>query len=73
MGESKDRWENINAVQRMQSFIETHLHEPISLHMLAQAAGYSPWHAARLLFPYLNIWNCFSFHVKSIFLTDTPG
>ena len=43
-----DSWDNINAVQRMQSCIEAHLHEPITLHMLAQAAGYSPWHAARV-------------------------
>ena len=43
-----DRWDNINAVQRMQAFIEAHLHEPITLHRLAQAAGYSPWHAARI-------------------------
>ena len=41
-------WENINAVQRMQSYIETHLHEPITLRELADAAGYSPWHAAKL-------------------------
>jgi len=40
--------ENINAVQRMQSYIETHLTEPITLHMLAEAAGYSPWHAAKV-------------------------
>jgi AraC-like DNA-binding protein len=32
----------------MQDFIERHMTEPISLHMLAQAAGYSPWHAARI-------------------------
>jgi AraC family transcriptional regulator len=43
-----DNWEPVNAVQRMQSFIEAHLQEPITLHRLAQAAGYSPWHAARV-------------------------
>jgi AraC-like DNA-binding protein len=32
----------------MQDFIERHMTEPISLHMLAQAAEYSPWHAARI-------------------------
>jgi AraC family transcriptional regulator len=32
----------------MQDFIERHIAEPISLRMLAQAAGYSPWHAARI-------------------------
>lgn len=43
-----DRWEPVNAVQRMQAYIEEHLHEPITLHMLARAAGYSPWHAAKV-------------------------
>ena len=32
----------------MQDFIERHVTEPITLHMLAEAAGYSPWHAARV-------------------------
>ena len=32
----------------MQDYIEGHLTEPITLHMLADAAGYSPWHSARL-------------------------
>lgn len=40
--------DNINAVNRMQDFIESHFHQPITLHMLAGAAGYSPWHAARI-------------------------
>ena len=43
-----ESWDNINAVQRMQSYIEAHLTEPITLYMLANAAGYSPWHAARM-------------------------
>lgn len=43
-----DNWDQVNAVQRMQSYIEAHLHEPVTLHKLAQAAGYSPWHAARV-------------------------
>ena len=41
-------WDNINAVERMQNYIEAHINEPITLHRLAEAAGYSPWHAARL-------------------------
>jgi len=32
----------------MQDYIEQHIKEPITLHMIAQAAGYSPWHSARL-------------------------
>jgi AraC family transcriptional regulator len=43
-----DNWEPVNAVQRMQAFIEEHLQEPITLHRLANAAGYSPWHAAKI-------------------------
>ncbi len=41
-------WDNINAVERMQNYIEAHIAEPITLYMLAEAAGYSPWHAAKL-------------------------
>ena len=40
--------DNISAVTRMQDFIESHIHQPITLHMLSDAAGYSPWHAARI-------------------------
>lgn len=36
------------AVQRMQDYVEAHLAEPITLTQLADAAGYSPWHASRL-------------------------
>lgn len=36
------------AVQRMQDYVEAHLNEPITLTQLADAAGYSPWHACRL-------------------------
>jgi AraC family transcriptional regulator len=43
-----ERWERTNAVRRMQDYIDQHLTEPITLHMLANAAGYSPWHSARL-------------------------
>ncbi|MFA5368074.1 MAG: AraC family transcriptional regulator, partial [Dehalococcoidia bacterium] len=43
-----EHWEKVAAVRRMQDYIEAHLAEPITLHMLANAAGYSPWHSARL-------------------------
>ncbi|MEN6469961.1 MAG: helix-turn-helix domain-containing protein [Clostridiaceae bacterium] len=36
------------AVQRMQDYIEAHLGEPVTLKQLARAAGYSPYHCARL-------------------------
>ena len=31
-----ENWEQINAVQQMQSYIEEHLDEPITLHALAK-------------------------------------
>jgi AraC family transcriptional regulator len=43
-----ESWEKVKAVQRMQDYIEAHISEPITLHMLAGAANYSPWHAARI-------------------------
>lgn len=43
-----DSWEKISAVQRMQDYIEEHITDPISLQMLARAAGYSPWHSSRI-------------------------
>jgi AraC-like DNA-binding protein len=43
-----EKWEKINAVQRMQDYIGEHINEPITLYMLAQAAGYSPWHSGRI-------------------------
>ncbi len=36
------------AVQRMQDYVEAHLTEPITLNQLAEAAGYSVWHASKL-------------------------
>jgi len=41
-------WDKRKAVRRMQEYIETHLCEPISLHELAAAAGYSLYYAARI-------------------------
>lgn len=38
----------INAVDRMQNYIDSHLRERITLARLAKAAGYSPWHSARI-------------------------
>lgn len=40
--------DKILAVQRMQDFIAAHICRPITLHDLGKAAGYSPWHSARL-------------------------
>jgi len=41
-------FEAARAATIMQEYIETKLREPITLKELADAAGYSPWHAARL-------------------------
>lgn len=35
-------------MRRMQDYIEKHILEPISLRDLAEEAGYSPWHSARI-------------------------
>lgn len=43
-----ESWEKIKAVQRMQDYIDGHLTEAITLRSLARAAGYSPWHSARM-------------------------
>lgn len=43
-----ERWEMINAVQRMQDYINENLNLPITLSDLAKAAGYSQWHSARI-------------------------
>jgi len=40
--------EIISAVARMQTYIEGHIAQPITLLELARCAGYSPWHAERL-------------------------
>ncbi|MCJ7696061.1 MAG: AraC family transcriptional regulator [Anaerolineaceae bacterium] len=40
--------DTLNAVQRMQDYIEEHLQDLITLKDLANAAGYSPFHASRL-------------------------
>lgn len=47
--------EQADAVQRMQDTIERRLCEPVSLRELAAAAGYSPWHAARLFREHVGI------------------
>jgi AraC family transcriptional regulator len=43
-----DREDAVYAVSRMQEFIEAHIYEKITLRQLADAAGYSPWHSARI-------------------------
>jgi AraC-like DNA-binding protein len=43
-----ERMEKVEAVARMQEYIEKHVKDPISLYNLAQASGYSSWHCARI-------------------------
>ncbi len=43
-----NNWDKINAVQRVQNYIEENINEPITLNMLSQAAGYSPWYTSRI-------------------------
>lgn len=43
-----ESWEVIEAVQRMQEYMEQNIHSVITMNDLARAAGYSPWHAARI-------------------------
>ena len=43
-----ERWEIINAVQRMQDYINENINSAITLSDLAKSAGYSQWHSARI-------------------------
>ncbi|OPX45047.1 right origin-binding protein [Ruminiclostridium hungatei] len=43
-----ERWEVINAVQRMQDYISENINSTVTLGDLARAAGYSQWHSARI-------------------------
>ncbi len=43
-----DTRERIEAVHRVQAYIEDHIQEPITLQRLARAAKLSPWHTSRL-------------------------
>lgn len=43
-----ERLEAVNAVQRMQDYMDVHVSDPVTLNQLARAAGYSQWHATRI-------------------------
>ena len=47
--------EQIEAVQRMQDYIEEHLCEDISMAQLAMASLFSPWYARRIFLEYVGI------------------
>lgn len=40
--------DTVMAVQQMQEYIDVHIHDKITLKQLSEAAGYSPWHSARI-------------------------
>lgn len=42
------QWDKIKTTERMQTYIESHLGDKITMASLARAAHYSHWHAARL-------------------------
>jgi AraC-like DNA-binding protein len=44
--------DQINAVKNMQTYIEKHLHQHISLYDLAQISHYSPWYSAKIFKQY---------------------
>ncbi len=43
-----ENWDQINAVERIQVYIEDNLKQPITLYELSRIAGYSPWHTLRI-------------------------
>ena len=47
--------EQIEAVQRMQDYIEKHLSENVTLADLAKAAMFSPWHARRIFIAHTGV------------------
>lgn len=49
-----ENWEVVNAVQRMQDYIDNHIMQEITLNQLSKVAGYSQWHSARLFKKLLN-------------------
>lgn len=44
--------DQVEAVSKMQDYIENHINENITLLELSKAAGYSPWHSARIFKEY---------------------
>ncbi len=43
-----ERWDKVRAVRKAQDYIDSNLHNSISLSQLARAAGYSQWHLSRV-------------------------
>jgi len=49
-----ENWEIVNAVQRMQDYIDNHIMEEITLNQLSKVSGYSQWHTGRIFKKLLN-------------------
>lgn len=70
--------EQIEAVQRMQDYIEAHLYETISLADLAAVSFFSPWYARRLFLEYTGSTPAeyirkFRLSQSALALRDNPG
>jgi AraC-like DNA-binding protein len=50
-----ENWDRINAVQRMQDYIEQNIDKPITLYELSRYAAYSPYHCERI-FALFHTW-----------------
>lgn len=49
-----DKWDKIDAVQRMQDYIHLHIDSNITMENLCKAAGYSKWHSLRIFKEFTN-------------------
>ena len=47
--------ENLNAIRKVQLYLQDHLTEPITLNTLAKVSGYSPYHCAHLFSTHLGM------------------
>ena len=51
--------EKVEAVRKMQEYIESHINDPITLYDLARSCGFSPWYASRIFKELLDKTNNF--------------
>jgi AraC family transcriptional regulator len=49
-----DKSQQIAAVNRVQEYIKAHLRQQMTLHEIAQYAGYSPWYISKIFKEYTN-------------------
>lgn len=48
-----DKSQQIAAVNRVQEYIKAHLKQPMTLHEIAEYAGYSPWYISKIFKEYM--------------------